>query len=642
MPVTPEPIQDLTALCAAGHYAELERKARVLVRTAQASAIVGQLLRTAAAATNRHQEALATRQTAAACLEPAAAIGIHVDPAAAYFIGGMLLVAAGELSRGEVSLRRAIALDPSNPAPYAYLGRLLGRIGRLREAVAAARHAVELIGAASSAVDADDADTLDAAAMVFGAAGHVHTALEIFRMTRGYEKDLECAFAALLAARTCCDWELSELIQASIRQADPPWSSQQASPFTVLLMEGTTRNEQLNVARSYAESVSWSAIPAGRRAAEHQAAKPRMRIGYLSGDFFNHAVAHLAVGVIEAHDRSRFEFIGYDYSPRRDDEYRRRLALGFDRMVSICDLDDTAAAQRIAGDDCDIVVDLKGWTAGTRSRILAARPAPVQVQWLGYPGTMGAPWIDYIIADRTLVRPGEEVHFSEKVVRLPDTYQPYDDRRRIGPPPPRAACGLPEGALVFCSFNHSFKITRSVFDVWMTLLRATGDSVLWLLHLNPEIDAALKRHAIAGGVATERLIFAPFASRAEHLARLGQADLALDCFPYGSHTTASDVLTAGVPLVALSGDTFASRVSASVLTAAGLSGLVTTSLDGYLDLASRLATDRNALARLRVAACGRTAPLFDTARFTRNLEAAFTAINARRLAALPPDHIGIT
>jgi protein O-GlcNAc transferase len=175
----------------------------------------------------------------------------------------------------------------------------------------------------------------------------------------------------------------------------------------------------------------------------------------------------------------------------------------------------------------------------------------------------------------------------------------------------------------------------------MALLRATGDSVLWLLELGPEINAALRTHAVSSGIAPERLIFAPFASRAEHLARLSQADLALDCFPYGSHTTASDVLTAGVPLVALSGDTFASRVSASVLRAAGLSGLITTSLAQYLDLATRLATDRDALARAREAACNRTAPLFDTTRFTRNLEAAFTAMNARRVAGLPPDHITI-
>jgi protein O-GlcNAc transferase len=273
-------------------------------------------------------------------------------------------------------------------------------------------------------------------------------------VTRGYERDLGRAFAALLAARTCCDWDLCELIQASIRQAeDPPWTSQVASPFAVLLMEDTTPGDQLKVARSYAESIPRSAVRTGSRATERQNARSRMRIGYLSGDFFNHAVSNLVAGVIEAHDRSRFEIIGYDYSPIRDDEYRRRLMLGFDRMVPLCNLDDTAAAQRIAADDCDLVVDLKGWTAGTRSRMLATRSALLQVQWLGYPGTLGAPWIDYIIADRTLVRPGEEVHFSEKVVRLPDTYQPYDDRRRIGPLPSRAACGLPERALVFCSFK---------------------------------------------------------------------------------------------------------------------------------------------------------------------------------------------
>jgi predicted O-linked N-acetylglucosamine transferase (SPINDLY family) len=312
-------------------------------------------------------------------------------------------------------------------------------------------------------------------------------------------------------------------------------------------------------------------------------------------------------------------------------------------MIPIGALSDRAAAERIAADGVDIVIDINGWTTGQRAAVLAQRPARLQVQWLGHPGTMGAPWIDYVIADRVIIPPGHEAHFSEKIVRLPHCYQPTDNKRAVGDPRSRAEHGLPDGAFVFCSFNLAHKFTPEVFDVWMKLLAAVDSSVLWLLEPSAAAVAALRQEAAARGIAADRLIFAPRRPSDQHLARLAHADLALDCFPYGSHTTASDLLWTGVPLVGLMGETFASRVSGSILTAAGLPELVTASLADYHDLALRLARDAAALAALkRKIVDGRTSSaLFDTAQFTRHLEQALVAMSERSRAGLPPDHIAI-
>jgi predicted O-linked N-acetylglucosamine transferase (SPINDLY family) len=362
-----------------------------------------------------------------------------------------------------------------------------------------------------------------------------------------------------------------------------------------------------------------------------------LKIGYLSADFYDHATSHLIAGVIEAHDRDRFELVGYDLSPPREDDYRARMRAAFGNFVSMHEMPNEVAADRIVTDEIDVVIDLNGWTAGNRASVLAPRPAPVQVQWLGYAGTVGAPWIDYIIADRTLIPPEDEIFYSEKVIRLPDTYQPNDRDRIMGERGERTDHALPMDAFVFCSFNQSFKITRDVFDVWMRLLHDVPRSILWLLESNPEAMQALRAQASARGILTERLVFAPKVSSAAHRARIAHADLALDCFPYGSHTTCSDVLHAGVPLVALKGDTFASRVSASLLSAAGLTDLVTSTLADYYDMARALASDRDRLNLLRDRARGaRASALFDTKRFTLKLEHALAECCRRHAEGATP------
>jgi predicted O-linked N-acetylglucosamine transferase (SPINDLY family) len=267
----------------------------------------------------------------------------------------------------------------------------------------------------------------------------------------------------------------------------------------------------------------------------------------------------------------------------------------------------------------------------------------VQIQWLGYSGTLGAPWIDYIVADAVLIGPQDERFYSEKVLRLPDTFLPSDDKQHAGDRGARAQHGLPEGAFVFGCFNQPYKITAPVFDTWMRLLAAVENSVLWLIDPKEEVRDVLRRRAAARGIAPERLVFASFiASTLDHRARIGHADLALDCFPYGSHTTASDALLAGVPMVALKGETFASRVSASILSAAGLQELIATELEGFYERAVGLARDAQALVAMRNRLGGlRFSPPFETRRFARNLEAAYSIAWNRHSSGLSPMSIDV-
>ena len=347
-----------------------------------------------------------------------------------------------------------------------------------------------------------------------------------------------------------------------------------------------------------------------------------MRVGYLSGDFRQHAVSDLLVEVLELHDRARFEIFAYSFGPDDHSPMRARLVNACEHFIDIARNPDDVAAARIRADHLDILIDLNGYTRGARTGVLVRRPCPVQINWLGYPGTMGADFIDYLIADNFIVPPGREAAYSERVRRLPHCYQPNDRKRIVAAPLSRVEYGLPDDAFVFCCFNQAYKITPEVFSVWMSLLRDVPGSVLWLLTDNQWATDNLIGAAQALGIERERLVFAPKLPLAQHLARYRAADLALDTFPYTSHTTASDALWGECLLIALCGETFAARVSGSVLAACDLSELVTYSLDDYARLAKRLALDqrfREGL-RARLAVAKTTAPLFDSAVFTRDLE----------------------
>jgi predicted O-linked N-acetylglucosamine transferase (SPINDLY family) len=562
--------------------------------------------------------------------------------AAAHFNLGNVLTDVGRLAEAETCFRQAIAIEPANARACANLAILLWDEARYRDAENAAREALARLGPIGTGATDDANLVADAAAGVLARVGKSEEAVGIYRATGGYRQAPGRMLDAFSAARRACDWDFAVAIEAEAQRKDAGfWTLGPASPHPLLLMGRATAAEHLAVART--QAAQYAALPPAPRPLLRSAAGDRLRIGYLSGDLREHAVGAVMAGVFEAHDRERFEIIGYDYSPADGSELRRRIERGFERFVSVRALSYADAARRIAEDACDVVVDLAGWTAGTRSPILAARPAPTQVQWLGFAGTMGAPWIDYIVADGVVAPPGEEAAFTEKIIRLPHSYSPTDDRLAPGPAPSRAALGLPEDGLVLCSFNQPRKVTPEAFDCWLGLLAEVERSVLWLSNFSEAAKIALRGRAAARAVDPDRLVFAPWTEgRDEHLARLARADLALDCYPFGAHSTASDLLWAGVPLVGLAGGTFVSRVSASILAAGGMGDLVTTSFDDYRALALRLARDPAALAAAkRRATASRRTPLFDTAGFTRHLEAAFRTIVARQRAGLAPDHVTI-
>ncbi len=353
---------------------------------------------------------------------------------------------------------------------------------------------------------------------------------------------------------------------------------------------------------------------------------PKIRLAYVSANFYSHAMPRLMAGVFERHDRARFEVTAISFSPDDKSEMQARLKQAFDRFIDVRQMGEEEIAQLIADMEIDIAIDLMGYTEDARTGIFARRPAPVQVSYMGYPGTLGTDFHDYIIADEIVVPPEASAFFSEKIVALPDTYWATDDRRaEPGPAPSRAGAGLPDEGFVFCCFNQNWKITPEMFDIWARLMRAVPGSVLWMLKDNETSAENLRREIQARGLEETRLIFAPRVSPEEHLARHQLADLFLDTLPYNAHTTASDSLWVGVPLVTAMGHSFQARVAASILKAIELPELITDDLRDYEKLALALASDPGRLAALRekLAAKRHTTALFDTARFTRNLEAAY-------------------
>ena len=357
----------------------------------------------------------------------------------------------------------------------------------------------------------------------------------------------------------------------------------------------------------------------------------RLRIGYFSSDFHDHATMYLLAGVLRCHDRERFEVHAYSYGAIDSGSARAQMNRDVEHVHKIRALDDAASAALARSHGLDVAIDLKGYTFENRIGIFAYRPAPVQVSWLGYPGTLGAPFIDYIVADPVVLPEGERSHYSENVIRLPHSYQPNDDQRVIASVTgTRADHGLPPEGFVFCSFNATGKIGPTEFAVWMEILREVPGAVLWLFASNRWAEAALKSAATEHGINPARLVFAARLPHAEHLARHAHADLFLDSFTYNAHTTASDALWAGVPVLTMPGRSFAARVAASLVHAAGLPEMAVATVAQYKAKARELALDPEAYAQLRARTKGaRNQALFDTAAFTRNLEMAFSMAHDR-------------
>jgi predicted O-linked N-acetylglucosamine transferase (SPINDLY family) len=395
-------------------------------------------------------------------------------------------------------------------------------------------------------------------------------------------------------------------------------------------------------AADYAARLPAPALPPFRHAAP--AAKPKLRVGYISPDLREHPMGQCMAEVFERHDRGRFEVLGYMLRKTDGSALRARIEAGFDHVADLTDLSEAEAAARIHADGIDILVELIGYTTFSGCAILGTRPAPVQVSLLGFPGTKAAPFIDYFVGDPIVCGDGAADYFTEWLALLPETYYATDSRKVIAASSPtRAGAGLPEKAFVFCCFNYPQKITPAMFDVWMRILRQTPRSVLWLLEPWPGIVGNLRREAVARGVDPARLIFAPRLPLAEHLARLSLADLALDTLPCGAHTTAVDALWAGVPMLTCLGQSFAGRVGASLLNAVGLPELIAGDLDAYEALAVGSARDRNRLASLRqrLADNHTTHALFDCSRYTRHLETAYETMWAIHCDCGEPRSFGV-
>lgn len=370
----------------------------------------------------------------------------------------------------------------------------------------------------------------------------------------------------------------------------------------------------------------------------------RVRIGYFSADFHNHATTYLIAGLLELHDRSKFDIVAFSFGPDSQDGMRRRVIDACDEFIDVRQDTDADVAMMARKLNVDIAVDLKGFTQDSRPGIFALRAAPLQINYLGYPGTMGAPYMDYVIADHTLVPDGSRRHYVEKVIRMPDSYQVNDAKRCIADKVyTREELGLPATGFVFCCFNNNYKILPSTFDCWMRILRRVRGSVLWLFEDNPIAVTNLRREATLREVDAERLIFAKRMDLPDHLARHRAADLFLDTWPCNAHTTASDALWAGLPVLTCAGESFASRVAASLLTAIGLPELITTTPEEYEEFAIRLGSDPGYIEgiRRRVHQNRLTTALFDTERYVRRLESAYRAIYERYQARLPPEHVDV-
>ena len=518
------------------------------------------------------------------------------------------------------SFERAVATAPDGVAARLKICGALYLSGRMEDALAALDQVLALDPGNPDAVYNRANVLLDLKRYDEAVAGYEET----LRRAPGHPH----AFVGLVsAAQHLCDWDRLDALSGPLEE-DVRAAKSVILPF---VLTGFIDDPALQ--RLCAENYRRHLVPV--MPAPLWDGKPynhaKIRIAYLSADFQHHATTILMAELFERHDRDRFEIHALSFGEDDGTEWRTRLTKAFDHFHDARHLSDQDAAKLLRSLEIDIAVDLKGYTALARPEILSWRPAPVQVSYLGYPGTMGADFIDYIIGDPIVTPFAHKAFYAEKIVQLPGCYQVNDSTRRIAPATPgRAEAGLPENGFVFCSFNIQRKLSRPVFAVWMRLLAAVPGSVLWLLVNNAGARAKLRQEAAASGITAERIIFADRTGLEKHLARHRLADLFLDTLPYNSHTTASDALWAGLPLLTCMGKAFPARVAASLLEAVGLTELVTGSLGEYEAMALALARDpaRLQAVREKLGANRLVQPLFDTERFRRNVEAAFTTMHA--------------
>ena len=548
---------------------------------------------------------------------------VQIDPGHAHAWKNLALLgsAQGHVKEAILAYRKALDISPRDASVHNDLGTALRDSGDFEGAIAAYRQAIT--------IDPHSAAPLYNLAETLKVPGRFDEAIAAYERALALQPDYFQALSGLTYLRQhICAWDGIETLWERLRRDAFGRPGSGASPFSVLCMP-TSAEEQLACSQEWARQTlgHWIARrPELGSEVPQRPPRERPRIGYLSWDFHEHATSYLIAELFELHDRDRFEVHAYSYGPDDGSAIRTRIKSACEHFVDIAGDSHLDAARRIRGDGIDVLVDLKGYTLGSRSQIVALRPAPVQVNWLGFPGTMGTDSVDYIVADPFIVPTGAERHYSERVVRLPDCYQVNDRKRQISDRmSTREENGLPAAGVVLCCFNQTAKILPDVFACWMRIMRAVPGSVLWLLESNRWAAENLRRAAAAHGIPGDRLLFAPRRPLAEHLARYRAADLAVDTFPYTSHTTASDALWVGCPLVTRVGDTFVSRVAGSILRNAGMHELVTDNAGDYERKVIELATTPGRLRdlRARLQQTRDQCPLFDTPRFVRNLESAY-------------------
>jgi protein O-GlcNAc transferase len=544
------------------------------------------------------------------------ALAIEPDYAEALYNRGNALRDLKRFDDALASYDRVLAIKPDHAEAFNNRGVALQELRRFDDALASYDRAL--------AIKPDYAEIFHNRGVAFSLLGRFEEAANDYKKALTINPDAPYARGHLAYWRiSCCDWrsleedrrEIAAGLRAGKRVIQPGENvALSASP-----------EDQLSCARIWVTKECRPAaepIPRGNPY-RHE----RLRIAYLSADFWDHVVAAQLVGVLEHHDTEHFDVTGISFGHHDEDAMRTRLRRAFPRFVDVQNTSEGDVAALLRQAEIDIAIDLMGFTTHCRSGIYALRPAPLQVSFLGFPGTMGSTFIDYLIADETVIPAEHQRYYAEKIAYLPDTYMPTD-RTRItaGHTATRSDEGLPEAAFVFCSFCNHYKFMPEIFDIWMRLLRRVEGSVLWLRAGNASAMSNLRLAAEARGVTPNRLVFAPFVANAsKHIARLRLADLFLDTAPYNAHATASDSLMAGVPVLTLLGESFAGRVGASLLNAGGMPELVTLSAESYEARAFELAHNPGALASLKAKLIQNAAngPLFDTIRYTRNLEAAY-------------------
>lgn len=561
------------------------------------------------------------------------AVAINGDHAEAWFNRGLGLKSLKRLDDAIASYDRAVAARPDYAKAWSNRGIALAEAKRLDDAVASCDRAI--------AIDAGLAEAHYNRGIALAELQRFDEAVASYERTLALKPDCEFLEGNLLQT-VCrvCDWSsLAERLDRLRQHID----AEQAvtPPFPALALF-----DDPGLHRKAAAAWAGARCSANGELGALAARSPgkRIHVGYFSADLHDHATAHLMAGLFEAHDRDRFEFTAFSFGPDTGDAMRGRLRAAFDRFLDVRTAADIDVARRARELGIDIAVDLKGYTQDARTEIFAYRCAPVQVNYLGYPGTMGVDYMDYIVADATLIPADAAGHYAEKVVRLPGSYQVNDRDRVISDRVfTRRELGLPENGFVYCCFNNSYKIMPETFDVWMRILGAVEGSVLWLLDDNAAARRNLCREADRRGIDPGRLVFAPRMSTPEHLARQRAADLFLDTLPYNAHTTASDALWAGLPVLTRIGQGFAGRVAASLLRACGLPELVTDTRESYEALAIGLGKDSERLGGIRrkLAENRLSTPLFDTTAFARAIESAYIVMHERAANGIAPADIGM-